>query len=125
MVRRDSDSVAANVILGQLSDHLDGLAAHVFELERMLGDGLKPTKFSDFSTITKLQSLDYLRQSLEDVALLTCFLSESVTESPMNEIQTTSLSEKLRLKSTQMLLKGKVAPAFGQGDAHDGDPDWF
>ena len=67
--------------LGNLSQHLDALSGKIFTIEEVLGTDLFSNS-SDQTTvpITTLQSLDFVRQSLEDCALLTHFISSAIAK---------------------------------------------
>lgn len=104
--------------------YLDKLAGQVFDLEETIGCTIASEKASDPQTITNLQALDFLRQSLEDLALLTLLLGNSKKKTlGLNELR--QVGEKLKLKSTRSLLEGENCHHFGEKTASLGDLDLF
>ena len=106
-------------VLRRLSEHLDGLAAEVLQIEQAIGEDLGDGVSRAAATITRLQRLDFLRQSLEDSALLVLLLSraERVPE---------AMQGKLRLDTTRALLacdQRRVPPSFPLRSS--GDVDLF
>lgn len=91
--------VSLGHVVGRLSAHLETLANDVHEIEVMvskeLGDGSAPGR----DGIKRLQKLDYLRQSLEDAALLAYFTSRHCEGS-----MPTATGSKLRLETARSLL---------------------
>lgn len=93
-------SLAVSDLMRQLSAHLDCLAAEVHEIEYAIGKEPENDSSFDNDQIKRLQRLDFLRQSLEDLALLNHFLADHVT----GEIPH-SLENRLRLEATRALFK--------------------
>lgn len=111
-------------VIERLSTYLDRLAGQVFELENTVSRTVGEQKASDPSTITNLQSLDFLRQSLEDLALMTHLLSKhGKLRLSVAELQ--DVSAKLKLKATQSLLQGEESRHFGERLDSTGDLDLF
>jgi hypothetical protein len=127
MAERGEDDVALDVMMTRMADHLDALAAKVFELEETLSTAIdqQDQPDQDGRTITKLQSLDFLRQSLEDLALLTCFLSKNVSEAQATRVNATTLTHGLKLDVTKRLvLPSSISSSPRPPDA-TGDIDLF
>lgn len=105
----------------RMSDHLDGLAAEVHAIEHAIGDEMDIVVAQDGETIMRLQRLDFLRQSLEDMALLSNFLSKD-----HDGILQTNLAQQMRLDVTKRLICGGEPPSdkIRQEDAI-GDVDLF
>lgn len=87
-------------LMRRLSVHLDSLAAEVHEIEHAIGQELGKDSTFDDGQIKRLQRLDFLRQSLEDMALLKHFMADHL----IGEIPN-GLESRLRLESTRTLLK--------------------
>lgn len=127
MVSHDSIEAegAQDQILARLARHLDGLAARVHALEHTLGTEIADLSSSSEATITQLQTLDFLRQSLEDCAMLSLLLNKHGNPSAFNSIDRSILTSKLRLETTKDLVLGsafaKVYPVQPDG----GDVDLF
>lgn len=104
-------------VLKRLSTHLDYLAAEVQAIEHAISDELGASLMIGGDSVLRLQRLDFLRQSLEDLARLN--LSISTQCSGSIDEQT---SDQLSLSTTKELLvlakpKQVDAPKFQiQGD---------
>ncbi|KIN61102.1 hypothetical protein Z945_2087 [Sulfitobacter noctilucae] len=109
-------------MLRRLSGQLDHLAAEVFRIEHALGDGLAVSELRDMATVHRLQRLDYVRQSLEDAALLSLFLSDG-----QGSMDAGSIADRLRLEETRQLLAPttKYNTAQMQMPAAVGEVDLF
>ncbi|WP_195822049.1 hypothetical protein [Roseobacter sp. MH60115] len=113
-----------NKIIERLSTYLDRLAGQVFELENTVSRTVGEKTTSDTSTITDLQGLDFLRQSLEDLALMTLLMSRQEA-SRFSAADLQEVSAKLKLKATQSLLQGENHTHFGEKPDSTGDLDLF
>lgn len=106
-----STDLSLQDILSRASEHLDSLAEEVLAVEHALGEelGQMPQKPGN---IGRLQRLDYLRQSLEDAAMLMHILSKEGQSGVADDVQ-----GKLRLETTRALLRSGVstAPAAAAG----------
>lgn len=102
LVQSDSDSNAH--VLRRLSTHLDMLAGQIFSVEEALSGVLAEDTQTSEIPITKFQSLDFTRQSLEDCALLLHFLSNQILDKDSIHQQSEELSKKLKLDATRNLL---------------------
>ncbi|MBW4708224.1 hypothetical protein KX928_10555 [Roseobacter sp. YSTF-M11] len=111
-------------IVGRLSCYLDKLAGQVFDIEETIGQALTHSTESSKNTITDLQALDFLRQSLEDLALMTLLLSDR-NGKELNAKCLHGVSDKLKLKTTRSLLEGKEPGFFGAEEDTLGDLDLF
>lgn len=108
-------------ILKRLSDHFDGLATEVFHIEHALGGEIDRTVPNDPEIITRLQRLDFLRQTLEDVAILMLRLSKA-----HDGALDPKLMSKVRLDSTKDLLASvRNSPAVIINQDTVGDVDLF
>lgn len=97
-------TIIASDVLNRLSIHLDVLSGKIFEVEEALGDHLMSDARNEGLPITKFQSLDFTRQSLEDCALLLNFLSQNqATNTPLGEDRDLLL-ENLKLDATRCLV---------------------
>lgn len=105
-----------NEFLGDFSNQLDRIASQVFHVEEVISELLSARAATDYSTITKLQSLDYIRQSLEDLALLAHLLKIQNLEA---KIEVNRLLPRLKLEETARLLErknNKQRPAQSNGE---------
>lgn len=100
MTNSSPQAIALSLLLQRLSAHFDGLAGDVFEIEQVIGNNFNQEDLKKSDTITRLQRLDFLRQSLEDLALLAHYICSETT----GEVSS-ALSEKLRLDTTKLLLE--------------------
>ncbi|GAB5483540.1 MAG: hypothetical protein Pars92KO_32970 [Parasphingorhabdus sp.] len=93
----------AKIILKRIAVYLDGLAGDVADLEDTVSDVVKVKEVKDERAIKNLQSLDFLRQSLEDLALMAAAFGES-NKNESSEAVIKSAASKLKLKSSRLLL---------------------
>ena len=107
--------------LKKLSAHLDMLAGQIFSVEEALGVMLASKEAGERISITKFQSLDFTRQSLEDCALMLQLLSSD--PSTMTSLKCNSgICDKLKLDAT----KGLIASGIGKNRrSKSGDFDLF
>lgn len=113
-------------VLSNISSHLDQLAGRIYDIEETLGETLATNK-AEISSITKFQSLDFIRQSLEDCAMLVHLLSTHAPPAASSIDNSSQMASRLRLDVTRSLM---VAPAndpsaFEKNDADVGDVDLF
>ncbi len=99
--------MSPNNILNRLSDHLDMLAGQILSMEETVGDALRGETNDFAASVSKLQSLDYVRQSLEDCAVLALIIAKTQENGMAPQAQ--QLREKLKLQSTKEL----ISPAAG------------
>lgn len=96
------------VILRRVSSHVAGLAEMVNWAEHAIGDRLDLSR-EDTDVIGQLQSLDYLRQSLEDLTALTAAMG---CQPGVSTIEGTGLAEAcpaLRLADTRALFQARCS----------------
>lgn len=117
-----SETLGLSKLLAGMSVQMDSLATEVHRIEHAIGDELAMASTPRTQTITRLQRLDFLRQSLEDLALLLHFLSKD-----HNGVLELNLSEKLRLDVTKALFKDgcPMDPALLPDEKIRGDVDLF
>ncbi|WP_227272536.1 hypothetical protein [Roseobacter weihaiensis] len=108
--------------LQKLSVHLDMLAGQVFEAEEAIGNLLAPGSQTRTLPITRLQSLDFTRQSLEDCALLLHFLSNDKSAALVQISDSSVLQDKLKLAATKNLL---TTHHTNDGSESKGEIDFF
>jgi hypothetical protein len=97
-----TENLSLSALLARLSGHMDGLATEVHRIEHAIGDELGRTAAQGAQTITRLQRLDFLRQSTEDLALLLYFLSKDHDGTLDRD-----LAENVRLDVTKALIKDR------------------
>lgn len=105
-----------NEFLGDFSGQLDRIASKVFHVEEAIASLISESARTDYLTITRLQSLDYIRQSLEDLALLSHLLRAQNLNA---KIEVNDLVPRLKLNETAKLLESKkkyCSPAQSDGD---------
>lgn len=108
--------VPVSCVLDRLSEHLDMLAGQIHTTEEAVGDALSGDT-SDFSnSVSKLQSLDYLRQSLEDCAMLTLILANSHAKKFYPDVDAQQLCTKLKLETTKELVLPIAGKTHALGD---------
>ena len=103
----------------RLSSYLDKLAGQVFDLEQNIGSAVLASHETAPETITNIQLLDFLRQSLEDLAMLTLLLGRSDQLEKVS-VELNSISEGLKLDATKSVLRGTPVVEFGS-KLHDRD----
>lgn len=112
---RGLDSVTFSFVLDRLSGQLDVLAARVHETEEAVGKALQAGGTEASVLVARLQTLDYLRQSLEDCALLALLLAK-IKHAEETDINVEQITKKLRLESTRDLLSQHRDAGHATGD---------
>lgn len=88
-----------------LAGHISGLAEEVSRLEARVAALLPPGQRGQAPLLVELQSLDRLRQSLEDLAAITCSARVEIDATP-------ELTARLQLEDSRRLLdSGHQVPA--------------
>lgn len=105
MSRTVAPGMSLRGLLKRVSHHLDSMASEIHGIEHTIGEELVSISTQRMESITRLQRLDFLRQSMEDLALLTLFLSNNHDGSI-----DIGLAEKLRLETTKQLVLGNADP---------------
>lgn len=123
----EQHEVALDVLMERMSDHLDLLASKVFDIEEALGKAIQePARGQhEIETITRLQSLDFLRQSLEDLALLSCSMSKHASTLSTRDLPVGTFKDVLRLESTKKILFGTDLSDERLQTKEGGDLDLF
>ena len=91
-------------VLARLSKHLDHLSGQVFDTEEQLGELLLTMPPQKPVAVDKIQSLDFVRQSLEDCALLLHYLSEQQSEQLQTQLLLETARQKMKLNTTQNIV---------------------
>lgn len=91
-------------VMSRLSAHLDRLGDHIHGVEHAISQQFCAMSPPLAGTISQLQSLDYLRQSLEDLTLLTLLLSRTDGMGCLPKLMAVEISEKLNLNDTKALV---------------------
>lgn len=120
----NSEVDIAHDVLKRLALYLDALAGHVFDIEETVGNTFTNKDIHDELTIKNLQVLDFLRQSMEDLALMAVFFGDPKIR-PLNDESIQIVSNKLKLKSTRALLSQSDTGAISTLNKSDGDIDLF
>ncbi|MFK7835806.1 MAG: hypothetical protein AB8B60_06270 [Sulfitobacter sp.] len=104
-----------------MAKHFDLLADETHQIEHAIAEELAGDRTTIPRNITRLQRLDFLRQSLEDMALLTLILSKHTQGELPND-----MAQKLRLEATRTVFRSAITPtAPVQADEAAGDVDLF
>lgn len=112
------EAVKQSTVLHRLSVHLDFLAARIFEVEEELGNILSSKTDSKEVSITKLQSLDFTRQSLEDCAVLLHMLEKNFTADEAWVSENVLSSKELKLNSTKSIVRATPSPSKPDASGH-------
>lgn len=99
------DTLELRDLIRNVSIHLDGLAAEVHTIEHAIGDEFDRNRELEDGQIKRLQRLDYLRQSLEDLALLNLFIAD-VCKGELGP----TVGQRLKLAATRGLLSRESEP---------------
>lgn len=98
MIAEDRD-VAIPDLLARLARRLDAMAEDVHEIEQLIAEAPMGDTVPDAAGITKLQRLDFVRQALEDMALLSLFAARHC-----EGVLPGTFARKLRLDATRALF---------------------
>ena len=109
-------------VLDSLSVHLDMIAGQLFDVEEAISPLLTDSAASSSLSIEKLQSLDFVRQTLEDCSLFVGFLSKETSTSSITILEKTQIKNRLKLDITRELFANDIPSIkFEPG----GDVDFF
>lgn len=121
----EQNSLGISTLLDRMSSQLDLLAGQVFDVEEAIGTSMTDGQNAHGVEITRLQALDYLRQCLEDLALLTTLLSREDENLSARIGNLNELSSKLKLEVTKGILAGERRPEESSLKRAVGDVDLF
>lgn len=121
-MNRKRNEISFFSTLERLSNHLDMLAGRIYDVEAELGSLLSTTDGSESLSITKIQSLDFARQSLEDCSILMLMIKRHSKIDFNLKIDLDSLDENLKLDSTRQLI---IAKKVNHSVSKEGDFDLF
>lgn len=119
------DSLQFQDVFARLSVHLDKLAGQVYDVEEALGGIWSETGAKNGMTVTKLQSLDFVRQSLEDCALLVHYLSLECDVDTLSHSAVSEFSQRLKLNTTKGIVAGSSQELGMQRGVEPGQIDLF
>lgn len=120
-----ASALTAEALLARLSDHLDGLASEVHRVEQVVGTQASAARPAPSGAIVQLQSLDHLRQSLEDLSMLTLFLARS-DETGIPGLQNPGrIRCRMRLGSTRALFDKFDQSSISAAPPNTGEIDLF
>lgn len=105
-------NIDCQAIQARLGAHLLGLSALAAELEILISSALAQLGENDINHLQGLQQLDFLRQSLEDVA----HLSTAMSQLPATSLQSEGLAGQIRLETTRALINGDNSTRDTSGD---------
>ncbi len=108
MSRDQPEDLSADVLL-RLSKHLDKLSGQVCDAEEHIGDLLSGMVPQRAFTFERIQSLDFVRQSLEDCALLLLYLGQLEARPEDGTNVLTDLRRRVKLDTTRNI----ILPAAG------------
>ncbi|MEP5729683.1 MAG: hypothetical protein ABJL67_09925 [Sulfitobacter sp.] len=108
-------------LIQRLSGHMDVLASEVHQIEFAVAEEFTQPGSKVPRNIARLQRLDFLRQALEDMALLLLYLSEDCFGKVDPEIP-----DRLRLEVSKSLLENGAPQASNLGSEEElGEVDLF
>lgn len=108
-------------LMPRIARHLDELAETLGDVENALGDIL-PRTLED-RAILRLQTLDQIRQSVEDLSVLMTLIGQASLSKKVCLNELSDKDTQLTLQSTKNLLK--TAPNFTQTAQDVGNLDLF
>ena len=111
-------------ILARLSKHLDKLSGQIYDVEEQLSVVLLSTA-QNATTVEKLQSIDFIRQSLEDCALLVYLMRTIDIETRIPEDTLRDLMLKLKLNTTKEIVIPPKYETREQQSVSSGGVDFF
>ena len=116
-----------STVLSRLSAHLDRLSCQIYDVEEALGKiWAEPGAGAGASaSVTRLQSLDYVRQSLEDCALLVHYLGKTSHVNELSNECAGDLRGRLKLNTTQNLVIPFNSPKSSGQNADTGGVELF
>lgn len=109
-------------VLERMSAHLDRLSVQVFDLEKIVATHVTQGGDAGEEAIQEFQTLDFLRQSLEDISILVLLIAKS---DPETDIVMENLHRKLKLESTKAVLLGADGSGFETETVDPGEMDLF
>ena len=101
---RLSSKTDAHIFFEKFAWHLDQLANQVVRVEHTLFEDLAIDLSGDANAIRELQNLDQLRQSLEDLALLTLRLGVPFGQTALPPVLCEKITQGLKMQDTKALL---------------------
>ena len=104
-------------VMSAISPQLLALGTEVAKLEEIIGPILSGESPPPADLIVELQTLDWLRQSILDLARLTRHLSEIAVDEIVSKGQMEAVSQTLHLSVTKSLLKGDIDQDFSLGNS--------
>lgn len=119
---RITKHIERDVILMRLSRHLARLAQRVQTLENAISEGDAGSMEVSAQSITHLQALDYLRQSLEDMEKVVRIIASSQRVQPLNGRFLDGAARTLKLASSRSIFVGDDTVFT---DQDPGDVDLF
>ncbi len=93
----ETNYVAVNLLHKRMANELYNLANTCAEVEAALGDVIEKSDLTNSRSIITLQGLDRIRQSLEDFARLTTFLSLTNEKKEPNQISISDINKSIIL----------------------------
>lgn len=93
----ETNYVAVNLLHKRMANELYNLANICAEVEAALGDVIEKSDLTNSRSIITLQGLDRIRQSLEDFARLTTFLSLTNEKKEPNQISISDINKSIIL----------------------------
>ena len=112
-------------LFGQLSRRLDIMAAKSFEIEEAVAKLVENNGKQGLDFVEGLQSLDYLRQALEDTAVLCHLLKIHLPKDNDGPFDAVVILSKLKLQETQDILIKKTLDPSNLVKPVSGDIDLF
>jgi len=124
MTSLSNDEVHLSDLMHRLAQHISEMSNSVFEVEEMLGLDVTHSNRGFNLKIERVQSLDFLRQSLEDCSILTLSVSRLCREEATFSVPKRSLLAKVKLEATKALVAGEEIADAG-ATKRTGEVDFF
>jgi hypothetical protein len=100
-------SLSSDTLIPRIACHLKELAVTLSDVENALGDIL-PVEIAP-QTLLRLQTLDHIRQSVEDLSLLMTLIGQETQTQNTCFQRLSQKNDQLSLESTKRLLKPQTS----------------
>ena len=113
----EPDPVPMDQVMLRLSRHLSLLAERAKGLEGALGSLTEAAPWISSKMSKRLQDADFIRQSIDDLCMLTHLLANRSGDGPLSHRESAMIAEELQLCATRMLLDVGPFPATRPEDS--------
>lgn len=113
-------------ILDRMSRHLSTLLNEITAIEDALGEVWKLDHVQPVPAVEQIQKIDFVRQALSDLVLLTDLLASTESSAALDRSVTASISQRLSLDVTRFVAQGVCKECnFSPNGAESGRVDLF